>query len=660
MAQTLNIGNEDFSRKITCAELNGHVVLMPIAKTITHRGTKVNNHGLPTPIGKIATSTLTGSLTGSYLFAVSLHDKDYDSYGPPTCLITTGSQTNKKFRVKLRSLTYSNTRNLEYAVWRTLAGGNVMFLDGVTSVAASTYTTNNTDAYLSARDTLKVGTQAARALAAGTYAFVIKHGARIFGMGSANYYGKTNVSSLTATFAFATVGSYQVMARTGTSTAYTSAAFPRTALGNLAGWCEANQPDDFRSDNEVEISGPEPIRSAADCGTGQLAVFKDNETLLWTYRDDPDHNTGDGSLQNMNTGRGAVTFKSVINVDGQVFVMDRQGFYVYGGGNAVLDLTEEIRPVLERVNWQVVADIHGCYDDERIMWFLPLDGDTECRHCLYLDRQSYQANQGAYWWLANIPQGARDSSSYINGRDSLSLARGVAGKRIARIMTTYGLEYDIMPGMFSDGLHPALTQSGYTSTGSATFGGLNGVNGQFRYSSVQDARGCYVRFGHSRTPDPILISSATSTRFTLQNGVGFTMPKSTAYTIAAIHTQWKSGVLDFGGAHDKKVAFGMDMRFQPLGVNARMQLQFVADRMGPAIHLASTTQTGWRAGRGKDHVEVDMGGNVTSAGRSGFVEIPVPAKAFGQLQIVLQSSAVNCPWRVTDLEVIQKSRRTDR
>ncbi len=238
MAQTLNIGNEDFSRKNTCAELNGHVVIMPIAKTITHRGTKVNNHGLPTPIGRIATSTLTGSLTGSYLFAVTLHDKDYDSYGPPTCLISTGSQTNKKFRVKLRSLTYSNTRNLEYAVFRTLAGGNVMFLDGVTSVAASTYTTNNTDAFLSARDTLKVGTQAARALAAGTYAFVIKHGARIFGMGSANYYGKTNVSSLTATFAFATVGSYQVMARTGTSTAYTSAAFPRTALGNLAGWCE--------------------------------------------------------------------------------------------------------------------------------------------------------------------------------------------------------------------------------------------------------------------------------------------------------------------------------------------------------------------------------------------------------------------------------------
>lgn len=656
MPQTLNIGNEDFSRKQTIAELNGHVVIMPIAKSVTHRGTKVNNHGLPTPIGTLATSAISGSLTGSFLFAVSLHDKDYDSYGPPTCIVSTGSQTNKRFRVKLRSLTYTNTRNLEWAIFRTLTGGNVLFLDGVTSVAASTYSTNNSDAFLSARDTLKVGTQAARALAAGTYAFVLKHGARIFGFGSADQYGKQLVTSIAAAHAFQTTGSYRVAAKS--STVFTSAAFTRVALGNQMGWCEANNPDDWRSDNIVEIGGPEPIRSAADAGTGQIAIFKDFETYLEAYRDDPDHNTGDGSVQNMNTGRGAVTFKSVINVDGQIFVMDRQGFYVYGGANAILDLTEEVRPIMDRINWERVADISGGYDEERIVWFLPLDGDNECRHALYLDRMAYQSNLGAYWWLANLPQGVRDCSSYINGRDALSMARGVAGKRILRIVTTYGLEYDITGGALSDGLHPALTAQGYTSTGSATFGGLNGVNGQFRYSSTVDARGCYVRFGHPRTPDPILISSATSSRFTV-GGIGFNLPKSTAYTIAAIHTRWASGQLDFGGAHDKKIAYGMDVRFAPLGVNARMQIQFVPDRLGPAINLTSKVETGWRGTRGKDYVEVDMGGNATSAGRSGFVEVPVSARAFGQLQIVLASSTV-CPFRITDLEVTQKPQRTDR
>ena len=658
MGTPLNIGHDGVSRKQTIAELNGQVVIMPLAKAMTNRGTKVNSHGLPSPMGQPSVTTANGSLTGSYIFAASLHDKDYDTYGAPTCIVSTGSQTNKRFVVKVRSLTHSNTRNLEYAIWRTLAGGNVLFLDGVASLTASSYVTNKSDATISVNDTLKVGTQAARPLAAGTYAFVIRHGARVFAMGSADYFGRQAVASVVAANAFRTTGTVQVAAKSGAT--FTSATLTRVALGNQAGWCESENPDDFRSDNEVEVGGPEPIRSAADIGTGQIAVFKDDDTFLWAYRDDPDRNTGDGSIQQMHTGRGAITFKSVVNVDGSIFVMDRRGWYVYGGGNAVLDLTEEIRPIIERINWERVDEIHGSYDDERIYWFLPLDGDVECKHALYLDRQAYQSNQGAFWWLARLPQGIRDSSSYINGRDALSLARGLAGRRLVKVITTRGLEYDIVPGMLSDGLHPELTQSGYTSTGSATFGGLNGVNGQFRYSDTVDARGTFVKFAHPRTPDPILISSATSARFTLSNGVGFTMPKSTAYAIAAIPTYWKSGIMDFGSAHDPKSGKGMDLRFVPTGVNARFQVQFNADRLGPAMNLSSTTATGWRGQQGKDYVEVDAGGNVTSAGRTGYVEIPVNARSFGQLQVTIASSNVNTHYRVSDMQITQRSKKTNR
>ena len=639
MASALTIGNDDTSRKQTVAELNDLAIVLPRAKTISNRGTKVNDHGIPIANGTMANSTVSGSLTGTYLFGVTFYDPDYDADGAPRSL-TSAALTNQTKRFNVRSLTTTNTRVKRLRFWRSLAGGNVLFLAHETSTiglgtasAVSTVRLNMSDATISANDTLKIGSQAKRVIPRDKYGFGIRHGQRIFAFAPANYYGKMFSSS-------------------SASRAYGDGSI----TANRAIWSEADSADAFPSDNAVNIGPTLPHRSARGIGDA-VAVMQDSETYLWIYRDDPDGNTGDGSIQNMFTGRGAISFKGCINVDGKLFVMDRRGWYEYGGGQATLDITDEIRPMLDRINWAEAAQISGTYDDERIYFFVPLDGDTECKHALVIDRVAYQANQGAYWWLYHYPMGVRDSDSYINGRDPYSVARGLSGVRLAAVQTTDSGEM-ILSRAYRDGAHPNWSAEGYTSAAaSMTF--RKGGGGLFKSSNI-DARGCMVKFDHDRLPNALLIASATSLAFTLSASLGFSLPKSTAYTIGGIKAYWRSPQLDFGTPHDKKNGFGMDLRFKPQAINNRARVTTLADRRGPEINTASTVQTGWRATRFKDYVQFDTGGTFDSNGRTGFIELPIQTRNWSELQVEIGSSNVDNPWRVTGMSIRQKANKTNR
>ena len=639
MTQALHIGNDDTSRKQTVAELNDLAIVLPRARTISHRGTKVNDHGIPIPTGTMANSTIAGSLTGTYLFGFTFYDPDYDAESAPRSL-TSAALTAQTKRFNVRSLTSTNTRVKRIRGYRSLAGGNVLFLALETSTiglgtasATSTVRFNMSDATISANDTLKIATQAKRVIPRDKYGMAIRHGVRLFPAAPANYYGKMFTSS-TAPRAYAE----------GSITA------------NRVIWSEADSADAFPSDNAVNVGGTDPNRSLRGIGDA-IAVFKDNETFLWIYRDDPDGNTGDGSIQNMFTGRGAITFKAAINVDGKLFVMDRRGWYEYGGGQATLDITDEIRPLLERINWAVSAEISGTFDDDRIYWSLPLDGATECYHVLVLDRIAYQANQGAYWWLYYYPMGVRDLDSHINGRDPYSVARGLSGMRLAAAITSNGDEMVLSKG-YRDGAHPNWTAEGVTSAAAAkTFRKLGG--GLFKSSNI-DARGCMVKFDDDRRPDPLLIASATSLTFTLAASLGANIAAGTAYTIGGIKAYWKSPNLDFGTPHDKKNGFGIDLRFVPQGINNRARMKVMADRRGPEIVVKSTTQTGWRATRNKDFVEFDTGGTFASNGRTGFVELPMHSRNWCETQIEIGSSNVDNPWRLSGMVIRQKANKTNR
>lgn len=642
MTTGLNIGARGVSRKQTVAELNDLAVVLPMARTISHRGTKVNNHGIPAPGGRLKTSLVSGSLSGTFLIAAALYDPDYDARGA-VCSVQSVTITNKAIKYFTQSLTglLSNTRVKQIIFYRTLAGGSVLFENGYQSLTGGSITStavvltrNQSDAFISANDTAKIGTQAPRVIPADKYGAIKRHGQRLFARAPADYYGKMYTSSAAA-----------------------RAWGQGSITANRAIWGEADSADAFPSDNAVNIGPSVPLRALAPLGDA-LAVFNDFQTFLWIYRDDPDGNTGDGSIQDMFTGRGAVTDKAAINVDGKLFVMDRRGWYEYGGGQATLDITDDIRPMLDRINWGEVAQISGAYDDQRIMWFVPLDGDTECKHALVIDRVAYQANQGAYWWLYYFPMGVRDADSYVIGRDNFSRTRGIDGTRRIRIITTDGVEMDITPGSYRDGVHPSWDAEGYTSAAAAkTFRKRGG--GTFKTSNI-DVRGLYVKFDNDRTPDPLLIASATTTTFTLNTSLTTNLTQSTAYTIGGIKAYWKSPQMDMGDPMAKKTGYGIVLRYKPTGLNNRFRVRMEADRRGPEINMVSTTQTGWRATRLKDFVQVDTGGKYASNGRTGLVELPVHTRSWNELQVEVGSSNVDNPWRVAGMLVRHNSTKQNR
>lgn len=667
------LGCKSRSQKQTVAELNNLAVVVPAGITLSKAATVANPTGFPIPNAapsSVGTAT-GGSVTGTVLYAITFGDSTTGTNGAPSSTVEV-TVTNKQVSLSFTPITNeaSNTRVNCIDVYRTLAGGNVLFWVARTSHTASKYADNASDARISANDTLKVGSQAYRQLPQETYRFIIRHQARLFAFGNPNWRGDVSTAptaryrgvarTLSAMVAGTPVYAAQTQLAVGVGAGTRIRGFrPGSVVydgaGNQARWCESNNPDAWPTDNIVDIGGPEEIRSAAPLGN-MIAVFKANQIFSWMYRTDPDKNTGNGSIYDMEVNRGACTFKSVVNADGSLFVMDKKGWYQYRGGQSIFELGECIKPILERVNWEHEAQISGAYDDKRIYWAVPLDGENECRYVVVLDRLAFESGRGVRWWLWFVPHGIRDMSSGYLGEDANTVSFGLAHRRVASIITSAGFEY-FFADVYTDGVHPSLTNSGKTAgAGSLTFT----VTGATFKSGDNDVLGAYVRFIRDELPNQLQIASCTTTTITLVTGCGFNVPANTSLVIGGISSYWKSRQFAIEGAHDLKTPYGLSVEYLPVGKNTEIKIWAQADRTAPVINYESDAQTGYRMASNEAAVRVDMGGKYQSHGRTGFVEVPIHARDYGYMQIGLGASNVNVPYFINGFAVTEQSKRTNR
>lgn len=661
------------SQKQTVAELNNLAVVVPAAITLSKAATVANATGLPIPSGRcsIGGTGSAGSVTGTVYYAVTFVDSTAGTNGAP-CSIVGVTVTNKQVSLTFTGISneLTNTRINALDVYRTLSGGNVLFWVGRTSHTASKYADNASDARISANDTLKVGSQAYRELPQNTFRFIIRHQARLFAFGNPNVRGnvstnpvarwqgtaRANANPLPGT---PVAAAKQQQAMSASAGARLNGHRPGTIVydgtGNQARWCESNNPDAWPTDNIVDIGGPEDIRSAAPMGN-MIAVFKANQIFSWMYRNDPDKNTGDGSIYDMEVNRGACTFKSVVSVDGALFVMDKKGWYQYRGGQSLFELGESIKPILDRVNWEHEAQISGAYDEKRVYWFIPLDGENECRYAVVLDRLAFESGRGVRWWLYFLPMGVRDCSSGFIGEDANSVSFGLANRRVCAIVTTAGFEF-FFADVYNDGVHPDLLRTGKTaSTNSLTF---SHASGPFK-SGSNNVLGTYVKFINDALPNQLQIASCTTTTFTLATGAGFNVPGGTSFVIGGISSYWKSRQFAVDSPHDLKTPFGLSVEFMPTAKNSTIKMWAEADRTAPVINYESDTHTGYRMASNEAAVRVDMGGKFASHGRTGFVEIPIHARDYGLLQIGMGQSHDATPYFINGFAVSEQARKTNR
>ncbi|MBK8583445.1 MAG: hypothetical protein IPL86_17015 [Flavobacteriales bacterium] len=529
--------------------------------------------------------------------------------------IASRTVTAKKVLLDLTTITNEAAHSLvdTFQIWRTLAGGTVAFLvDEVANTTAS-YDDNNSDASISTNRTLPVGLLAYDVYPQDSHGFCIAHGTRIFAFDAPDYHDDTN----------ANVG--------------------------CARWSEVDPedgpfPNAWPLKNFNDFLRRKRLRSAAGMGDF-IAVFEDDDIWIWAYIDDPDQLIGNGRLEPMDVGRGAVTFKSVVPVDGDPYCMDRKGIYNYKGGQQVTAISEAVQGVFDRVNWSERAQISGTYDEERIYWFLPLDADTECRYALVLDRRSVQNGLGLRWWLYHLPMAARDCTSFVQGNSTKAKAFGHAGRRFASIITEEGYEHVIDPRALSDGAHPLLAFEDTTLLADdQTFGPTGGGPCAL---GVNDFAGLYVLFDNVLTPEPLLIQSSDATTFTLAAALAFDLPLGTPYKIGSIKTLWASGQIDSGGPQQIKRHDRVNMLFKAMPYEgAEVKVTTLHDRKGAFVagktssidEKVSTVQ--WQPG----HV-VKTGGRSGSSNAGGYARVPVMGEDARLVQVIVEENGY-LPWEL--------------
>lgn len=618
MADLVHVGLFDYPRKTTVADMNGIAVFVPEMKSMT-TDQQVNDAGIPQPDAAPGGSNGAGVLTGDYIYKITYYDEDRDEEGQGSATLTRSSLSSNKVTLDISALTNrtSNTRVTHWRVYRSLAGGQVLFRVATVAIGTDTYEDNNTDATISALDTLRINEQAFKAPVANTYGFIVKHGTRLFMFGPADYYD------------------------------YDS------SVVNWAAWTNSGSADQWPDENTNEIGNKDPIRSATPMGDA-LIVFKEDEICMWLYQNNPDGQVGDGRIEPMGVGRGAVTFKSVVNVDGMIYALDRRGIYEYRGGQSVLDMTEPIRGIFDRINWDQQAQFCGTYDDKHIMWFVALDDDTNMRHALVLDRQALQNGRGVFWWLYELPQYVRDCTSFIQGRSTLAKAFHQAGRRFAGVITLEGYSY-VFANVYSDGVHPDMDAEGVTAGASDQAFTVTGADYDIGNA---DLAGCYVKFDHTDTPEPLLIASSSTNTFTLDSALSRNLPAGTSFKIGRIKAYWKSSQLDGGDNTSVKDFQYAHITHEPTGDNGTFEVRFSGDRLAPNLSQLDEDQTGWSASENGDSVSVDTGGNLGDEGRDGIVRIPIHSRDSRYIQVQFESENYT-PWKVVGYKITGNSKKSN-
>jgi len=225
-------------------------------------------------------------------------------------------------------------------------------------------------------------------------------------------------------------------------------------------------------------------------------------------------------------------------------------------------------------------------------------------------------------------------------------------------MSTKGVAFVMNYGL-RDGIADELTATGYlTSASSST--AFTDTAAIFQSStSFLNVRGAYVKFDDLIATDRYYISSTTKTAF-YTAGIGTTLAKSTAYTIGGIQTEWQTGWMDMGSL-DKKIGLGMEISFEPNAVTFPVRMSVARDRAGFGSHRTSITQTGWSVDSNvPNYLNVDMGGNNASNGRTGLTEVPVGGKNFNEVSVKFHSDRVDAPWVINGFQIKPRSRKSDR
>lgn len=580
-----------------------------------------NKAGIPVPDNAPgATAGSAGNLVGDYSWGVTLYDENNDVEGNPSATVALTGITSDRVTIDLTTITNErlNSRPTHYRLYRTLGAGStgIFFFVAQFPITTIEYEDNSSDATIQANDTLLTDNDAP---ADETYGFAKAFKGYMFNVGSFDPDSDTEYDD----------------------------DWSYSKLGNA---------DAHPLLNRVKI---EPGRY------GKLICCEDSGDALLFYKrraifelhfdEEPSGVFGDGFGKTMNTHRGALNPRCVVNNLGTHFVMDEVGIYVNAGGTAQQEIGKPLKRIWDRINFDADHWFWGACDDEALMFCVALDGETVPRHMLVFDINAWHARQPAVWTLYEYDFPLLDGVPHRFNGSSTASAYGLPWARVVAVMTESGHTGYLRAG-YRDLAAPGLTVRG-TVTGSsgttnfadstATFEGTN-ENGD-----PVDLTGCYVWFelvnadqantrGWTRAYP--ITAHPTSASCTLGVAAPSAIPTGTRYVIGRIpNARIWTPVMGGDAPFRVKRAARTALEFQPCGIETTVRMHLSLDRRAPEMIAVDYESGEVEAEKYDQGVLVKIGGSEQSGGRAGVHATPADGNGFRYLQMMLEADYVDCP-----------------
>ena len=332
-------------------------------------------------------------------------------------------------------------------------------------------------------------------------------------------------------------------------------------------------PNNFPSGNEIG-----DITSLDQSGISGLKAAWDS-LIAWTktgvWRIYGDHESG-FRLQNIGEGMGCFSGGSVVDVEGTLFWLGRDGIYMWTGSGDPQSISEPPSPAgtfprgiqrtLDRINFDEAEMIVSVYNPSTkcIIWAVPLDGETKNNYGIVYDTQS-----GAF------------TMDHLPSITAMTAVPGVSGSHVTIGGDAYGnifqLEIGNCDGCF--GVEPVQTFSSHSlGTNTTTFTGSPGMP-----TSNNGLSGIPVL--HISTSGVIQrnkIASNTASTITVTNPWD-TAPANGIFVLGGILLDVKTAKYDFGHPLAYKWLDRTVVSFDPQASEGQIYVAAGVDNNEPAL-----------------------------------------------------------------------------
>lgn len=295
--------------------------------------------------------------------------------------------------------------------------------------------------------------------------------------------------------------------------------------------------------------------------------------------------------------RGCVNSRCWVLADGDVYMMDRRGFWAFRG-NMSEPIGEGVQPLFkrttgQRINWERTEHFHAVYDPARetIRWFVCLSGTRYPRHafCFHIRRNR--------WWIESFSVPISSSClGHINGRPQVFL--GSEGER------TFALGHGVLDGVDPDDGTARGTVTAATSTT------LTDSAAAFSTALV----GMPVRIVSGRGAGQVnhVAARSSATKLTMLREWRILPDTTSVYQLGGVLCRWQTGRLrlSYSGEDEKR---GMEVLWTPLDETAHLSAKVYKDQATDPVARRRRSRSD---------------GVTTTAGEAAFTIDPTKANGF--------------------------------